>query len=89
MPDAADSANDTVEIELRASLSVQRKAAEKIAKERKEHEERNLAAGICLNCREAVEKGTLYCLPLRGEGKSECQQDHEKRVGNRRAQSWA
>jgi hypothetical protein len=89
MPDIADAANDTVEIELAASLSVQRKAAEKIARERKEHEERNLAAGVCLNCRESIDKGTLYCPPLVSGGKSECQQDHEKRIGNRGQKSWA
>jgi hypothetical protein len=88
MPDIADAANETAEIELAASLSVQRQAAERIAKERKEHEEKNLAAGVCLNCREAITKGTLYCSPLKGEGKSECQEDHEKRIGKRR-QTWA
>jgi cytochrome c553 len=89
MPDIADSANDTVEIELAASLSVQRKAAEKLSQQRREHEERNLAAGVCLNCRDSIEKGTLYCPPLDGQGKSECQQDHERRLGTRRQQTWA
>lgn len=97
MPDLADDANNTVEIELAASLSVQRKNAERIAKQRKEHEEKNLAAGICLNCRETIATGTLYCPPLDPKydkdgkltNKSECQTDHEGRLGKRRQQAWA
>lgn len=89
MPDVADSANDTMELELHASLSLQRKQAERIANQRREHEEKHRAAGVCLNCKETITAGTLYCPPLSGDGISECQQDHEVRTSKRRQQSWA
>jgi hypothetical protein len=90
MPDVADSANDTMELELNASLSLQRKQREKIAKDRREYEEKHAERGECLNCKEQIAVGTLYCPPLDAAAKkSECQQDHEARTSKRSQQSWA
>jgi hypothetical protein len=71
MPDIADNASDTIELELRARISAVRK-----------HTGPQLAAiGVCHNCEADLAPGKLFCSPLaEGPGMSECQQDYERRV---------
>lgn len=69
MPNEADMADQTIELELTAALAAVRARAG-----------RQLAPiGCCHNCEADVEPGKLFCAAVRG-GMSECQEDYEKRI---------
>lgn len=69
MPNEADLADQTIEIELKAHLAaVRRKTGPQLE-----------PIGVCHNCGERVEYGKLFCAPV-GSGLSECQVDYEYRM---------
>jgi len=70
MPNEADLADQTIELELRAQLAAVRKQTGPQLE----------ALGFCHNCGEKLEKNALFCSPIHGAGLSECQQDYEHRT---------
>jgi hypothetical protein len=71
MPNEADMADQTIELELQASLTAvrARRAPDLVPK------------GMCHNCDSEVEPGKLFCAAVaEGPGLSECQEDYERRV---------
>ena len=69
MPDIADAAENTIQLELNAQLSaIRSRTGPQLA-----------PIGCCHNCEADVGPGQLFCEPI-GSGMSECQQDYEKRV---------
>jgi len=70
MPDIADAADSTIQLELAAHLSAIRSRTGPPLE----------AIGMCHNCGEKLERNSLFCSPLVASGLSECQVDYEKRV---------
>lgn len=69
MPDIADAAEQTIELELAAHLSA---IKERIGPQL-------VPIGVCHNCEADLEPGKLFCAPV-GTGLSECQTDYEYRT---------
>lgn len=77
MPDVADDANQTIELELQARISAVRK-----------HTGQHLVPkGVCHNCEADLQAGALFCAPV-GDGLSECQADYERRTKRRGVAVW-
>jgi hypothetical protein len=70
MPDIADAADSTIQIELAARISAVRSRTGPQLE----------AIGCCHNCAEPLTKNALFCSPIDAAGLSECQQDYEKRT---------
>lgn len=74
MPDIADAADSTIQLELNAHLSaIRQRPGPQLA-----------PIGVCHNCEAELGHGKLFCAPI-GAGLSECQEDFERRVKRRAA----